>query len=90
MTTTSTARPPLGTLHHVAITVGDIEVSAEWYQRVLGLQRLPAPTRTAAASTRASRSCSSNLPQDGRSVSTTTSPTATRSRTRLELVHLPG
>ena len=41
--TTSDARPALGALHHLAITVSDVEASAAWYERVLGLQRLPAP-----------------------------------------------
>ena len=41
--TTSIGRPALGALHHLAITVSDVEASAAWYQRVLGLQRLPAP-----------------------------------------------
>ena len=41
--TTTAGRPALGALHHVAITVSDVEASADWYQRVLGLQRLPAP-----------------------------------------------
>jgi catechol 2,3-dioxygenase-like lactoylglutathione lyase family enzyme len=40
---TTTDRPALGALHHVAVTVTDVEASAEWYERVLGLQRLPAP-----------------------------------------------
>ena len=41
--TTSNARPALAGIHHVAITVSDVEASAAWYERVLGLQRLPAP-----------------------------------------------
>jgi glyoxylase I family protein len=41
--TTSTGRPALGALHHLAVTVDDVEASAEWYERVLGLQRLPVP-----------------------------------------------
>lgn len=41
--TTSDARPAVSALHHVAITVSDVEASASWYERVLGLQRLPAP-----------------------------------------------
>ena len=41
--TTSTERPAIGALHHVAITVGDVEASASWYERVFGLRRLPAP-----------------------------------------------
>jgi hypothetical protein len=40
---TTTDRPALGALHHVAVTVSDVEASAQWYERVLGLQRLPAP-----------------------------------------------
>ena len=39
----SSERPPISALHHLAITVGDVEASAAWYERVLGLQRLPAP-----------------------------------------------
>ena len=39
----SSERPPISALHHLAVTVGDVEASAAWYQRVLGLQRLPAP-----------------------------------------------
>ncbi len=41
--TQSNARPAIGPLHHLAITVSDVEASAAWYERVLGLQRLPAP-----------------------------------------------
>lgn len=41
--TTSTQRPALGVLHHLAITVTDVGASVAWYERVLGLQRLPAP-----------------------------------------------
>ena len=40
--TTSTGRPAPGALHHLAITVSDVEASAAWCERVLGLQRLPA------------------------------------------------
>jgi catechol 2,3-dioxygenase-like lactoylglutathione lyase family enzyme len=47
MTTTETtaspspdpARPALTGIHHVGLTVTDVEASAVWYQRVLGLQR---------------------------------------------------
>ena len=41
--TTAADRPALGALHHVAVTVSDVDASAQWYERVLGLQRLPAP-----------------------------------------------
>ena len=46
MTTTETesetspsATPGLTGIQHVGLTVRDVEISAEWYQRVLGLQR---------------------------------------------------
>lgn len=35
--------PPLTGFHHFSPTVRDIEASAAWYERVLGLQRIPAP-----------------------------------------------
>jgi glyoxylase I family protein len=34
-------RPSMAGFHHFSPTVTDIEASASWYQRVLGLQRLP-------------------------------------------------
>ena len=34
-------RPAVTGFHHVAAAVTDVESSALWYQRVLGLQRLP-------------------------------------------------
>jgi catechol-2,3-dioxygenase len=34
--TLSNPRPALGGLRHLAITVSDVEASAEWYERVLG------------------------------------------------------
>ena len=33
--------PPMTGLHHFSPTVSDVEASAEWYGRVLGLGRLP-------------------------------------------------
>ena len=46
MTTTSTTSSPraetapaLSGIHHLGLTVRDVEASASWYQRVLGLQR---------------------------------------------------
>jgi glyoxylase I family protein len=33
-------RPGLAGLHHIALTVSDVERSAEWYTRVLGFERL--------------------------------------------------
>jgi glyoxylase I family protein len=33
-------RPGLVGLHHVALTVSDVERSAEWYSRTLGFERL--------------------------------------------------
>jgi glyoxylase I family protein len=29
--------------HHFSVTVRDVEASATWYERVLGIQRIPAP-----------------------------------------------
>lgn len=47
MTTTETApaaeatvRPTVTAIHHIGITVTDVEASAAWYERVLGLGRL--------------------------------------------------
>lgn len=37
--TQSPTRPPLAGIHHVGLTVTDVEASAAWYQQVLGLQR---------------------------------------------------
>lgn len=34
-------QPVLSGFHHFSPTVNDIEASAEWYSRVLGLQRMP-------------------------------------------------
>ena len=39
----SPERPSISSMHHLALTVSDVETSAAWYERVLGLQRLPAP-----------------------------------------------
>lgn len=36
------ARPALGGFHHFSPTVNDVEASAAWYERVFGLQRVPA------------------------------------------------
>ncbi len=41
MTQTASQRPPMAGLHHFSLTVTDVEASAEWYQRVLGLTRVP-------------------------------------------------
>jgi glyoxylase I family protein len=35
-------RPSMGGFHHFGVTVTDVEASADWYQRVLGLERIPA------------------------------------------------
>ncbi|OLL75511.1 hypothetical protein Ae168Ps1_3912 [Pseudonocardia sp. Ae168_Ps1] len=34
-------RPTVTGFHHASVVVSDVESSATWYQRVLGLQRLP-------------------------------------------------
>lgn len=35
------SRPPMAGFHHFSPTVTDVEASAAWYQRVLGLDRIP-------------------------------------------------
>ncbi|MGI9578723.1 MAG: VOC family protein [Microthrixaceae bacterium] len=35
--------PEVTSIHHVALTVRDVEASAAWYERVLGLNRIPVP-----------------------------------------------
>lgn len=35
------ASPSLSGIHHVSLTVTDVEASAAWYQRVFGMKRLP-------------------------------------------------
>lgn len=35
------AVPAVSGVHHVSTTVGDVEASAAWYERVLGMNRLP-------------------------------------------------
>jgi catechol 2,3-dioxygenase-like lactoylglutathione lyase family enzyme len=37
------AAPALANIHHYSPTVSDVEASAAWYERVLGLSRVPAP-----------------------------------------------
>ena len=41
MSQTAKQRPPMGGFHHFGITVTDVEASADWYQRVLELERIP-------------------------------------------------
>ncbi|HWM57569.1 MAG TPA: VOC family protein [Pseudonocardia sp.] len=41
MTQTASQRPPMAGIHHFSPTVTDVEASAAWYQRVLGLERIP-------------------------------------------------
>ena len=36
-------RPGIRSIHHFSPTVTDVEASAAWYERVLGLQRVPPP-----------------------------------------------
>jgi catechol 2,3-dioxygenase-like lactoylglutathione lyase family enzyme len=43
MTQTASQRPPMAGIHHFSPTVSDVEASAAWYQRVLGLERIPQP-----------------------------------------------
>ncbi|WP_068800102.1 VOC family protein [Pseudonocardia sp. HH130630-07] len=38
---TGIERPAVTGFHHVSAVVSDVESSATWYQRVLGMQRLP-------------------------------------------------
>lgn len=42
-TSIRTQAPTLAGFHHFSPTVNDVEASAAWYERVLGLQRLPVP-----------------------------------------------
>jgi glyoxylase I family protein len=35
--------PSLSGIHHYSPTVSDVEASAAWYERVLGMSRVPAP-----------------------------------------------
>ncbi|MCD2195356.1 VOC family protein [Actinomycetospora endophytica] len=37
------AAPSLTNIHHYSPTVSDVEASAAWYERILGLARVPAP-----------------------------------------------
>ena len=37
------AAPALTNIHHYSPTVSDVEASAAWYERVLGMARVPAP-----------------------------------------------
>lgn len=41
MTDSAAARPALSGVHHVSITVTDVEASAHWYETVFRTQRLP-------------------------------------------------
>jgi catechol 2,3-dioxygenase-like lactoylglutathione lyase family enzyme len=41
MNQTAKQRPPMAGFHHFGATVTDVEASADWYQRVLGLERIP-------------------------------------------------
>src|SRR6476469_3550711 len=41
MTQTACQRPSMARIHHLSSTVTDVEASAAWYQRVLGLERIP-------------------------------------------------
>ena len=42
MNQTAKQRPPMAGFHHFGVTVTNVEASADWYQRVLGLERIPA------------------------------------------------
>jgi glyoxylase I family protein len=39
--TETTAGPPVTGFHHFSPTVSDVEASAQWYQRVFGMNRVP-------------------------------------------------
>jgi len=39
--TEAVAAPPIAGFHHFSPTVTDVEVSAQWYERVLGMNRVP-------------------------------------------------
>ena len=38
---TDTEQPKLKGVHHFSVTVRDVEASAEWYERVFGMSRIP-------------------------------------------------
>ena len=42
MTTTGGPAPATTGVHHFSPTVSDVEASAQWYQRVFGMERIPA------------------------------------------------
>lgn len=41
MSAPTTERPPMAGFHHFSPTVTNVEASVAWYQRVLGLERVP-------------------------------------------------
>jgi glyoxylase I family protein len=41
MNQTAMQRPPMAGFHHFSPTVTNVDASAAWYQRVLGLERIP-------------------------------------------------
>jgi glyoxylase I family protein len=41
MNQTAKQRPPMAGFHHFSATVTNVTASASWYQRVLGLERIP-------------------------------------------------
>ena len=40
---TEGAKPSITGIHHFSPTVTDVEASAAWYQRLLGMDRVPVP-----------------------------------------------
>jgi catechol 2,3-dioxygenase-like lactoylglutathione lyase family enzyme len=41
--TETTAAPAVTGFHHFSPTVSDVEASAQWYERVFGMNRVPVP-----------------------------------------------
>jgi glyoxylase I family protein len=37
------SRPAVAGFHHFSVTASDVEKSADWYERVFGMSRIPAP-----------------------------------------------
>ena len=59
--TETTAAPAVTGFHHFSPTVSDVEASAQWYERVFGMNRVPVTFPTTAPKRKATP-CSSSTP----------------------------